>query len=823
MIHDFLEAARGIGRRPGFAALVILPLALGIGAVSTVFSAVYGVLLAPPPYAEPDRLMQVWERRPRLPISDEVAAFSTDHFRAWRDANTVFDGMVMYGDFPAAYRGLADAPGDPRLLSVERASVSVFEVLGVSPMLGRGFRPEEATPGRDNVAVLGHAFWTREFGGDESVIGRSLRFDDRSFEVVGIMPADFGFPIPTTEVYVPYAEEPAADLAPGQVRLELVQVVARLGDGVSPEQAEAEAGALIARLSEASATQAMLNEGVSVHLDSFSERATRRVRGPLIALFGVTLFVLLIACGNVANLLLTRAAWRERELAVRSALGADRGQLARGLLAESLVFAGAAGGIAVLVSLQGAALVRSLTVLGLPQLQNARVDWEVVAFTFLAAGIAALLSGAVPAFRASRRDPATVLGASGRGDAAALSGAGRGFARRGLFASAQLALSLPLLVGAGLFTRSFLELAAAPPGYEPANTVTFQIQLPEGRYDGAEARAGVLDRLRESLAAVPGVETAGHVNTLPLSGERSVIGFQRIGQAPVTDPNQVPRAMLRQVSPGLFRAMGIPLVEGRVFEESDRTGPPVLVVNEALVDRYLADPPVGLELAGLGQIVGVVGSTHEEGVDTPVEPILYLLDGTGPASGLGPGTVNFVLRHAPGTEVASAAAARVREVDSELRAIGMTSLGERIRESVAQPRLYALLLGGFAAAAMLLALWGVFGVVGFQTNARLPAYGIRMAFGATPARIRRRIVGDALRIAAVGLLPGLLLAWFLTRVLGSGLSPFLFGVTPLDPLVVALATLSLLAAAGVAALGPAGRAARLDVAAAFRTEAPAGG
>ncbi len=823
MIQDLIRAARALARRPGFAALVILPLALGIGAVSTVFSAVYGVLLQPPPYAEPERLMQVWERRPRLPTPDEIAAFSTDHFRAWRDANTVFDGMAMYGDFPVAYRGLAEAPGEPRPLPVERVSADIFAILGVEPALGRAFRPEEGTPGLDAVAILSHAFWTREFGGDPEILGRALRFDDRAFEVVGVTPPGFGFPTPATEVYVPYAEEPPADLEPGQVRLELVQVVGRLKEGVTREQAEAEAAALIARLSEESEVQAMLNQGVSVHLDSFAERATRRVRGPLIALFGVTLFVLLIACGNVANLLLTRAAWRERELAVRSALGAGRGQIARGVLAESLALAGAAGVIAVALSLQGAGLLRSLTVLGLPQLENARVDWSVVAFTFLAAGLAALLSGAVPALKASGRDPAAALDASGRADAAPLGAANRGFARRGLFASAQLALSLPLLVGAGLFTRSFLEMASADPGYQPANTVTFSVPFPEGRYPGLEAQTGALDRIRASLAAVPGVEAVGHVDTLPLSGERAVIGFRRIGDTAVTDPNQVPRALLRQVSPGLFRAMGVPMLEGRAFEETDRTGPPVVVVNEALVDRYLEDPPVGLELAGLGQIIGVAGSTHEEGVDTPVEPILYLLHGGGQTPEVGFPSVNFVLRHAPGAEIAAAAAARVQEADPELRALGVSTLEDRIRESVARPRLYALLLGGFAAAAALLALWGVFGVVGFETRVRLPAHGVRMAFGATPRRIRRLVLTNAFRIAAIGLAPGLLLAWVLTRLLGSELSPFLFEVAPLDPAVLAIATLGLAGAAVAAALGPAARAARLDVAAALRAEAPAGG
>ena len=822
MLHELTAALKSLSKRPGFTLLVCVPLALGIGATSTVFSAVYGVLLKAPDYAEPERLMQVWERRPRLPMPDEVAAFSTDHFRQWREANTVFEGLAMYGDRPVAYRGLAAAPGEPRPLFAEQVSPELFEILGVAPASGRTFRPEEGTPGRDAVVILSHAFWMREFGGDPSVLGKALRLNDRSVEVVGIMPRGFGFPIPTTEIYLPYPIEPPANLQPGQIRLELVQVVGRLRDGITIAQAEAEAAALIARLSEESEIQRMLNDGVTVRLGSFTERSVQRIRQPLMALFGVTLLVLLIVCGNVANLLLTRAAWRERELAVRSALGADRSRLLRRLFMESALLAGGAGVLGTLLAVGGAGVVRSLTVLGLPQLAAASVDARVVGFTFGVAGVAALLFGTLPALRASSRDPAAALDASARGESTALGGNSRGMGRRGLFASLQLALTLPLLIGAGLLTRSFLALVSAPPGYEPQNTAVFEVQLAASRYPDSAAQTALLDRIRESLAAVPGVSQVGVVDTLPLSGERAVVGFQRISENPITDPNEVPRALLRRVSPGYFRAMGIPLQEGRVFEENDRANAGgVSVVNRSLVDRYLSDPPVGLELRGLGEIVGVVGDVYEEGVDTPPEPILYRLIGD-PRVPEPRDVINMsvVLRHAPGASVMEAAAARLKEVDPELAALNPRTLGDRIRESVAQPRLYALLLGGFAAAAALLAAWGVFGVVGFQTNARFPAHGVRMAFGATPRDIRRLVLADALRIGAFGLGPGLLLAFLVVRFAGSELSPLLFEVAPLDPVVYVLVPLLLLGAVLAAALQPAAMAARLDVVQALRAERP---
>lgn len=824
MIQEFVEALRTVAKRPGFALLVCLPLGFGIGAVTTAFSGVYGVLLKPPPYAEPDRLAQVWERRPRLPMPDEVAALSTDHFRQWRDANTVFEGMAMYGDRAASYAGLANSPGEPRQVFAEQVSPNLFEVLGTRPAFGRGFRPEEEIPGRDGVVVLSHAFWNREFGGDPGVVGRSLLLDERPYEVIGVMPDGFGFPNPRIDLYLPYPRAADESLQPGQVRLELAQVVARLRPEASYEQAEAEATALLERLSAKSEIERMLNEGVSVHLASFVERSTRRIREPLLALLGVAGLVLLIACGNVANLLLTRAAGRERELAVRSALGAGRGRLFRRLFAESVVLALAAGAVGALLSVQGAGLLRSLTALDLPQLAEARVEWPVLVFCFAAAGLASVVFGAVPSLGAASRTPASALGASERGDATALGGGSRSAGHRGLFASLQVALCLPLLVGAGLFVRSFLAQVAAPPGYRPENTVVFDVRLPEARYPETAAQIAALERIRESVGAVPGVLEVGIVDTLPLTGERAVIGFRRIGDEPSTDPNEVPRALLRRVSPGYFRAMGIPLQAGRVYEETDRTSAdPIAIVNASLVARYLEDEPVGLELAGLGRIVGVVGDVHEEGVDTPTEPILYLLirESGIPAPRPGGGgafpNLSVVARHAPGASVAEAAAARVREVDPELRALDLTTLEARVGESVAQPRLYALLLGGFSGAAALLAAFGVFGVVGWRANAAVPAHGVRMAFGARPADIRSLVLRDGARIALFGLLPGLFLSWLLTRVAGSDLSPFLFAVEPFDPAVFALAPIGLLAAVFAASLQPAAQASRLDIREALRT------
>ncbi len=812
MGHAFREAFGSLSRQIRFTLLVVAPLGLGIGATATVFSAVHGVLLQPPPFRDPDTVMQVWERRPRLALPEEAAAMSTDHFREWREVATVFDGMAMYGDAPFAYAGLAEDPGPPRPLNGERVSPALFPVLGVSPVLGRAFLAEEETPGRDRVVILGHAFWIREFGGDPEILGRSLLLGDIPREIVGVMPAGFGFPIPTTEIYVPYPVEPP--LPPEQgVRLELVQVVARLRDGVTPEQAGEEATALLDRLSETSETERRLNEGVSVHLVSFMERSVRRLRNPLQALFGVTLLVLLIACGNVINLLLTRATGQERELAVRAALGAGRGDLFRRLFAESCLLALGAGLTGVALSIPGAALVRSLTVLGLPQLATASVSPAVLGFTFALTAIAAIAFGVLPALRAASRNPAAALQAAPRGDSAGLIGS-----RRGLFASLQLALALPLLIGAGLLTRSLLNLVGTDPGYRAGNTLTFSIPLPDTRYPTIENRLAAVETLGETFATIPGVEHAAFVDVLPLSGERSVIGFLRTGEAPITDPNHVPRALLRRVTPGYFRAMGIPLIEGRTYAAEDRSTPGV-VVNRALVDRYLEDEPVGLELQSLGPILGVVGNVRPNGADVPPEPMIYeLLRNTTRSGGETLGNMEAVLRTSPGVGVLSAVTARIREFDPELAPMNPQGLDDRLRESLAPPRLYARLMGGFAGIAMLLAAWGAFGVVRHRAASRIPSHGVRMALGATPADIRALVLRDGFRIAAWGLVPGILLGLLATMTSGSELSPFLFLVEPLDPLVHVVTPALLLLAVLAASLGPARTAARIPVVAALRHE-----
>ncbi len=812
MGHAFREAFRSLSRRPGFTLLVVLPLGLGVGATATVFSAVHGVLLRPPPFRDPETVMQVWERRPRLSLPEDIAAMSTDHFREWREVATVFDGMAMYGDAPFTYTGLAESPGPPRPLTAERVSPALFGVLGVPPALGRAFLPEEETPGREQVVILSHAFWVREFGGDEEILGRSLLLDDAPHEIVGITPEGFGFPVPTTGIYTPYPVTPP--LPPDQgVRLELVQVVARLKDGIRPEQAEAEATALLARLSEASEVERQLNEGASVHLLSFAERMTRRLRDPLYALFGVTLLVLLIACGNVGNLLLTRAAENERELAVRAALGAGRGILFRRLFAESCLLALGTGTVGILLSIPGAALVRSLAALGLPQLANAGVRPAVLGFAFAVAAVAAIGFGVLPAFRAASRNPASALQGSARGDSTALTGA-----RRGIFASLQLALALPLLIGAGLLARSFLNLVDTAPGYRAENTLTFAVPLPDSRYPTVENRTAALETLGERFAAIPGVEHAAFVDVLPLGGERSVVGFQRIGEAPVTDPNRVPRALLRRVTPGYFRAMGIPLLRGRTYEAADRSGTGV-VVNQALVDQYLEDDPIGLAIPPMGAILGVVGNVRPDGPEIPVEPMIYELVRDDPLGGEASfGNMRAVLRVRPGTEVLLAATARLREFDPELAPLNPEGLDDRLHESVAQPRLYARLMGGFAGIALLLAGWGVFGVVSHRSASRIPSHGVRMALGATPAAIRSLVLRDGLRIAAFGLVPGIAASLLLAFVVRTELSPFLFLVEPLDPAVHVLTPLGLLLAALAASLAPARAASRIPLTAALRHE-----
>jgi predicted permease len=802
------RAIRGVWSRPGFTAATLAALGLGIGLNTAIFSLVHAVLLRSLPYRDPDRIVRVWESRPRMGEgSADVAAFSMDHFRFFRGSTDVFESMAVYKD-----RSF-NLTGDSEPLRVEAQSVSpsLFSLLGVEPLLGRAFSRDEEAPGRDRVAILSYGLWQRVFGGDEEIVGRAIRLDGEPYDVVGVMPRSFRFPRPATELWVPLPEVDPEPLPPGAIRIELVPVVAKLAEGISIERAEAEVQALLERYRSASSAPPELERDVSIHLTSLHEQLARPLRPALLVLFVATTFVLLIVCANVANLFLARAQGRETEMAVRAALGAGRSRLARQLLAESLIYALAGGALAVGVA---TVCLRSVRVAlpSSPWLEEVALDGPVVAFNLGIAFLTALLVGLLPAIRASQVDVVSGLKRS------AGTGGARGRRSRNALGVAEVALALVLFAAAGLMLRSFMNLAGSDPGYEPRDVLTFRLSLPETKYPDAASRRALFDALRERLSGLGGVSAIGLVSTLPFDQERMITMLDIEGRPRPADRMQMPRASVRIVSPEFFRAMGIRLISGRALDEGDQTGAsPVVVVNESLARRYFeGEDPLSARVHRMGAIVGVVSDFRQEGLDRDPEPEVYFDYRQVPdAMGEAISRMSVAVRFDPrASGIVESVKAAIHGLDPELPLADVRSMEARLEESVARPRLYALLLTFFAGVALVIAVSGVASVVSYQAAERTRENGLRMALGATPRQILELSLSDGWRILALGLAFGLAGA----LVVGRMLSSVLFQVSPFDPWTLVSVCFLLATATLAASAIPARRAARLDPVTALRYE-----
>jgi putative ABC transport system permease protein len=801
------RALRGVLSRPLFTATTLAALGLGIGLNTAIFSLVHAVLLRSLPYREPDRIVRVWESRPRMgEDSAEVAAFSMDHFRAWRESTDVFESMAVYQDRSFNLTG----GSEPLRVEAQSVSPALFSLLGVEPLLGRAFSAEEETPGGDRVALLSHGLWQRVFGGDEGIVGRTIRLDGEPYDVVGVMPRTFRFPQPSVELWVPLPDVDPEPLPPGAMRIELVPVVAKLLPGVSIEQAEAEGQAFLDRYRSMSDAPPELERDVAIHLTSLHDQLARPIRPALLVLFVAVTFVLLIVCANVANLFLARAQGRETEMALRAALGAGRSRLARQLLAESLTYALAGGALAIVVATLGLRLVR-LALPSSPWLEEVALDGPVVAFNLGIALLTALLVGLLPAIRASQVD--VVSGLKGR------AGSGpRGRLSRNALAVAEVALALVLFAAAGLMLRSFMNLAQNDPGYEPRDVLTFRLSLPETKYPDGAARRAFFDALRERLSALSGVSASGLVNTLPLDQERMVTLLDIEGRPRPADRMQMPRASVRIVSPDFFRAMGIRLTSGRALDEGDQVGaPPVVVVNELLARRYFeGEDPLSARIHRMGAIVGIVSDFRQEGLDRDPEPEVYFDYRQVPdAMSEAISRMSVAVRYDPRSSgLVESVKAAIHGLDAELPLADVRTMEARLDESVARPRLYAILLSFFAGVALVLAVSGVASVVSYQAAERTRENGLRMALGATPREILGRSLNDGWRILAFGLLLGLAGAFFVGRMLSS----VLFQVSPFDPWTLSSVCLVLGTATLAASAIPARRAARMDPVTALRYE-----
>lgn len=790
--QDVRFAARTLRRAPGFVIIAVLCLALGIGANGLVFSVVNGVLLRPLSYPDPERLVVLGERN-----GGGMVSWPT--FLEWKQQTATFERMTAFTEGGVILSGEAA----PERLMATRGTADYFAVHGVAPLLGRTFESGEDLPGRAPVAVLGEAMWRRRFGADPSVLGRTLVMDGVSRTVVGVMPASFSQEM---DVWLPL-ETPADSEAPN--RSHILTVRARLGKGVSVEQADALLKQLAARM-EALYPAAQKGRGAAVL--SLSQMETRAWRTPLQVLLGAVGLVLLIACTNVANLLLARAGARQQELAIRVALGARRGRLVRQFLVESLLLALVGGGLGVLLAGWGLSALLSLTVTPLPHREAISLDGTSLLFVLGVSVASGLAFGLGPALRATRLDVRGGLAGAG-----APGGSSRANRRlRGALVVAELGLTLVLLVGAGLLGRAFFQLMGTSPGFAVDHVLTAHLAIPRERFADGDLPRRLFEPVLEQVRALPGVRAAGMTSLLPIQRAWSNLRYTVEGEPP-PDPGETPSAERRASSPGYFSALEIPLLAGRDFTARDAEPgqPPVVIVNETLARRHFPEgSALGRRLlfaGGAATIVGVVGDVRQAGLDKVPLAELHVPYGRP----WGDNGMVLVLRTGGGPEGLTPALREVvRRLDSDVPVHRALTMEQVIEQSLGMRRLVLWLLGGFAVVALVLSSAGLYGVISYLVSQQTREIGIRMALGARSADVLWLVMGHGALLAGAGIGLGLAGALALARVLESQL----YGVTAHDPLTFGGVAALLGAVALLACWLPARRATRVDPLLAIRSD-----
>jgi putative ABC transport system permease protein len=802
LFHDLRYGARMLFKQPGFTLITVLMLGLGIGANTAIFSTVNAVLLRPLPYPEPEclfKINRVDTKAPRL-----GAATSPLNFLDWRSRNRTFAFLAGYNTSNSSFNlsgGFSGSgPAEPERINGARVSDTLFVALGVQPLLGRNFQPEEDRKGGPQAVIISHPLWARRFGANPNVLGQTQLLDGQPYTIVGVMPQGFAFPSAETALWVPFG----AGYENGGRGNFFVEVIGRLKPGVTRQQAQADMQAVAAGLEREYPAE---NADSSVMITPLREQVTGKARPMLLILFGAVGFVLLITCANVAGLQLARASARKKEIAVRRALGAGGFRIVRQLLSESVLLAGLGGAVGLLFAQWGARALVALRPDDLPRTGEIGFDLRVLGFALAVTVLTGLLFGLAPALSAARLNLNEALKEGGR------SGGSEGAGLRHVLVVAEIALALVLLIGAGLLMRSFARLLDVNPGFQTKNILTFDVALPWPAYSGAQAEQFFQQAL-DRLAALPGAQSVGATTALPMSGTNNSRYFTIEGRAENT-PHDYTIANHRQISPRYLETLGVPLVSGRALTAADFDGTtPVAVINQAFAHAFFpGQNPLGKRIK-MGEtaespspwmtIVGVVGDVRHISLEADGKPELYR-----------PFTHNrdterrmtFAVRTTQPPETLTAAArAQIRALDRDQPIANVRTLEQLLDRSFARRRFSLLLLGIFAATALALAGLGIYGLLSYTVAQNTREIGIRMALGARGPDVLKLVVGQGMALTGVGVLIGVVASFALTRVMTN----LLFGVNATDPWTFGAIALLLSAIAFVACWIPARRATKID-------------
>jgi putative ABC transport system permease protein len=806
-------------KRPGFTIIAVLTLALGIGANTAIFSVVNAVVLRPLPYAAPDRLVMIWETMP----GNDKRWVAPGNFVDWQKQNQSFEQIAAYANTSLTNLNLTGAT-EPEKLTGVAVTMNIFSTLGVEAALGRTFLPEDEQREGGRVVVLSDGLWQRRFGADPNILGQAITLDDKSYIVIGVMPQGFRFPV-QSEIWIPggrgsavppslMAQFPDSDLSIER-DVHIYSVVGRLKPSVTLAQAQAEMTTISGRLSEAYPDT---NSGLGVNTIPLHQQIVGGVSSILYILLGAVAFVLLIACTNVANLLLAHATQRERELAIRLALGAGRFRLIRQMLTESLLLSLTGGALGLLIAMWGVDLFIGLSPGDIPRLNEVGVDGRLLGFTLFISLLTGIGFGLLPALQATRLDPQNALKEGG-------SKATEGLRRRGarnLLVVAEIALAQVLLIGAGLLIMSFVRLQAVDPGFNPSNLLTARVSLSVAKYSDRAKKMAFYDQVLERLRAIPGARSAALVMNLPLSGSNMNRGFQVEGR-PEPKPDENISVDYQVISPGYFSTMEIPLLRGRAFTDADNEGAPrVAIVNEVMARKYFpGEDPLGKRIAfgdtskeeSWRTIVGIAGDVRHASVDEPPFPGAYTPYRQDRESWA---RMGLLVRAEEGdaSNLATALRKEVMAVDPQQAVSNVQTMEQLMAASITRPRFVMLLLGLLSAIALALSAVGIYGLMAYSIIERTHEIGIRMALGAQARDVLRMVVAQGLKLIVTGLLIGVIGALLLTRLMKS----LLFGVSAVDPVTFCAVSVLLTVVALLACYIPARRATRVDPMEALRYE-----